>query len=272
MLQRFCHYAAWVGLILNAPLHAAALNDTGVRSCYDDTAADTVPVSDPASIAAPGGSHPRQDCRYGRDAASRAGALSKIGGGAAGFDFTKIANDGSTLPAGAVLGPNPTDWGCTQDNTTGLMWEVKVDDDTHRRHWDWYYTWYNSDGASNGGDAGLRDTAEGIGSDRCLGGVSCDTESYAAEVNTAVLCGFSDWRLPSARELRTLVHFGNQNPSIDSSYFPNTNTLFPLYWTISTHVLNVSSAWYVKFGEGRALVARKQATYLPVRLVRGGAF
>jgi hypothetical protein len=42
--------------------------------------------------------------------------------------YTKIANDGSELPDSATLGTNPTDWACTKDNKTGLIWEVKTDD------------------------------------------------------------------------------------------------------------------------------------------------
>ncbi|CAK0760499.1 hypothetical protein CCP3SC5AM1_2860003 [Gammaproteobacteria bacterium] len=71
-----------------------ALNDTGITQCQDGgnnwgtcTATNT---GDSAT-------NPRQDGRYGRDAAAAAGQLTKIGAGAAGFDYTKIANDGSEL-------------------------------------------------------------------------------------------------------------------------------------------------------------------------------
>ena len=56
------------------------------------------------------------------------GALPKTGAGAAGFDYTKIANDGSELPADAPLGSAAGEWACTRDNATGLVWEVKTDD------------------------------------------------------------------------------------------------------------------------------------------------
>jgi hypothetical protein len=85
-----------------------------------------VAASDAASISGDAGTHPRQDCRYGRDAAAAAGVLTKTGGGAKGFDYTKIANNGTTLGAGAALGNAPTDWACTKDNITGLTWEVKT--------------------------------------------------------------------------------------------------------------------------------------------------
>ncbi len=43
--------------------------------------------------------YPRQDANVGRDADN---SLIKIGAGRKGFDFTKIANDGTELPATAV--------------------------------------------------------------------------------------------------------------------------------------------------------------------------
>ena len=101
---------------------AAGLNDTGVTTCADASGAT---VSCTAATAVQG-----QDARYGRDAAAGTGALTKVGGGANGFDFTKISNGtanvpGVVLPATAALGTAASDWGCTYDNTTGLMWEVK---------------------------------------------------------------------------------------------------------------------------------------------------
>jgi hypothetical protein len=96
------------------------LNDTGITWSGDATSGNAT-FCDPA--------HPAgQDCHYGRDAQAAAGTLTKVGGGNAGFDFTKIANNGSELPASATLGSGPNDWACTRDNVTGLIWEVKVDD------------------------------------------------------------------------------------------------------------------------------------------------
>lgn len=98
-----CTFTPSLGLLialgLSVPAHAAGVNDTGQTTCYDDTHAV---VPEP-------GAHPRQDCTIGRDAAAAAGALSKVGGGSKGFDYTKIANNGQVLPANAVLGSGPND-------------------------------------------------------------------------------------------------------------------------------------------------------------------
>ncbi len=42
--------------------------------------------------------------------------------------YTKIANNGTDLPDSAVLGSGATDWACTRDDTSGLIWEVKTGD------------------------------------------------------------------------------------------------------------------------------------------------
>ena len=113
-------WAALVGippalLAVVAPARAQlSLDDTGVTTCYDDTGPQ---ASEPPT-------HPFQDCRIARDAAIVAHAQPKLGGGTAGFDFTKVANDGASLPESAALGPGPGNWACTYDNTTGLLWEL----------------------------------------------------------------------------------------------------------------------------------------------------
>lgn len=251
-------------LEINAP---ATLPDTGQEACYDDTdnGADVVPASDPASIARDAGTFPRQDCRYGRDAAAAAGALTKIGAGARGRDYTKIANNGATLVAGAALGAAPNEWACTKDNTTGLTWEVKTDTPATLRYRFHIYTWHNPDGTTNGGDPGS------VGTDTCsatLPSGQCNTQAFVAAVNAQQLCGYSDWRLPSHRELLTLVYLDGLAPTIAPDYFPNT--LADPFWSSTTHARFPDSAWQVDFLSDYINNAKTQA--VRVRLVRGGPF
>lgn len=252
-------------LAASLPAHAAGLPDTGQDTCYSGvaafSAADGVAASDAASVAGDAGSYPRQDCRYGRDPAATAAALAKTGAGAKGFDYTKIANNGSTLAAGATLGANAGDWACTRDNITGLTWEVKTT--SGLRNKDSTYTWYNSDGATNGGAAG---TANG---GTCSDGSGCDTEKFVADVNLAALCGYADWRMPTPRELLTLVHAGAVSPAIDTAYFPNTLASF--FWSASAKANDSSYAWRVDFADGAVGTSFKVFLF-SVRLVRGGSF
>ena len=236
---------------------AGRLPDTGQTLCYNDTVADGVPANNPASIARDAGTHPRQDCRYGRDVA----APSKTGGGPASRDYSKIANNGALVAAGTALGYNPTDWACTQDNITGLMWEVKTTNGL--RNSASTYSWYNGNPATNGGNAG---TANG-GS--CIGGSGCDTEKFVVDVNSARLCNHADWRLPTLRELQTLLLFDGSSPSIDPAYFPNTQRSY--FWSASVYAGVSSRTWAVVFSTGGADPIGK-SNFNQVRLVRAGPF
>lgn len=249
--------------------HAASLPDTGQDLCDDGS---NVLVACTSANTGDSAAYPRQDGRFGRDAKARDGTLTKIGGGAAGFDYSKIANNGSDLGAGVglALGTNPGDWACTRDNITGLVWEVKVNDNQHLRHMGWMYSWYNSDSSTNGGNVGI-DTSTSTG--WCLASVYCNTEKFAADVNATALCGYTDWRMPTRRELLTLVHAGTSNPSIDVTYFPNTQADF--FHSSTVFAGQPQHAGSVAFDVGGSWWGPKDqyaTNVCPVRLVRGALF
>ncbi|MBK6998673.1 MAG: DUF1566 domain-containing protein [Rhodoferax sp.] len=235
---------------------AAGLNDTGIDFCGDASTNTT----DCATVAIDGGSFPRQDARYGRDAQAATGTLSKSGGGGKGFDFTKIANNGSDLSANATLGSGSADWACTRDNVTGLIWEVKTT--FGLRSQSHTYTWYNSNSSINGGRAG---TASG---GTCFTSGRCDTEKFVQDVNVAGLCGATDWRMPFRKELTSILDLGRVNPAIDPDYFPNTPSSD--FWSGSPYAGYSSFAWFVHFSNGYAYYDRYRSYGYAVRLVRGG--
>lgn len=249
---------------LAASAQAAVLNDTGQTQCYDAADASVVCSS---SVGGDNGTNPRQDARYGRDAAATAGQLRKMGAGVAAFDYTKIANDGSILPSDASPGSGATEWACTRDNVTGLIWEVKTTSGLRDRSHT--YTWYSTDLATNGANAGA------VGRNTCASTLAvaphdnqCNTRNFVAAVNASPgLCGASDWRLPTRRELLTLTDSG-ASPAIDANYFPNTITS-EFHWTSNTYTPDAALVWVVGFFVGDSLSYHKD--YLGVaRLVRGG--
>lgn len=240
--SRVVSFALLLGVSLS--LHAAPtglLNDTGQDTCYNDTVADGVAASDPASIARDAGTHPRQDCRFGRDAAAAAGQLAKTGAGAAGFDYTKICfngdAEGSGVCTGALVanttdtatGTPSTDWACTKDNRTNLIWSLQSGNG------DW--TTYANTTLPNA-------------------------------TNAATRCGYNTgWRLPTRRELLSIAHNGASNPAIDSTYFPSTVSNW--YWSTDTYQPSLAFAWVVVFSYGNSGQVHKANNYY-VRLVRSG--
>jgi hypothetical protein len=250
---------------LCSPAYAAGLNDTGITFCADDSSTR----ANCATVGADSGTHPRQDATQGRDAAAKAGNLIKVGAGNAGFDFTKIANNGSDLPASAALGSGPTDWACTRDNVTGLTWEVKTTSGLRSKNHT--YTWYNGDASSNGGNAGYASGGT------CYQSGRCDTEKFVQDVNAAGLCGTTSgaWRMPTVKELEGIADLGQTGSAIDTNYFPNFGGgNFPNweggnYWSGSPYSIDV--AWVVGISLGNAGAVDKRSYNLPsVRLVRGG--
>ncbi|MEO7762610.1 MAG: DUF1566 domain-containing protein [Casimicrobiaceae bacterium] len=246
--------AAAVLALLGIAAQAAGLNDTGQTLCYSSTGNVVSCAGD-------------QDGRFGRDAAAVAGVLPKTGAGAAGFDYTKIGNNGSVLAAGATLGGNPTDWACTRDNVTGLIWEIKTNlGGAELRNVNYAYTWY-SIVANNGGNAGS------VGGNTCNNslaayGNQCNTTNYVLAVNAVGLCGHSDgWRLPTLKELQSVVNSGAVSPAIDTTYFPNTQSSD--YWSVSNFAAQPALAWSVVFDIGKSAASAK-STLSYVRLVRGG--
>jgi len=103
--------ACVAALLAGLPVAAQTLrlNDTGQITCYDNSATPTGTVS-PFTPNPTATGFAAQDCVRGAAAADALGRMVKVGGSTVpGRDYTKIANDGSVLPADAELGSGPTD-------------------------------------------------------------------------------------------------------------------------------------------------------------------
>lgn len=243
--------------LVSLPALAGPLNDTGIDYCGNHATGTNITVTPTTTCTSAEGG---QDARYGRDPAAQRGALTKTGDGSKGFDFTKIANNGSALPAGAALGSGATDWACTYDNNTGLMWEVKTI--SGLRSQSHTYTWYDSV-HNYGGNPGVAS----FGSCETAG--RCDTEKFVADVNATNLCGHNDWRMPTVDELFNIADLGIPvpEPRIDLTYFPNTPA--SRFWSGSPFAGSPHYAWYVGF-DGGYDDADFRIFAGNVRLVRGG--
>jgi Protein of unknown function (DUF1566)/Repeat of unknown function (DUF5648) len=131
---------------------------------------------------------------------------------------------------------------CVEDNITGLVWEGKEVSGTRA----------GSNTYTNSG-----------------GGAITDTSGYVAAVNTANLCGFNDWRLPTRQELLNLVDFGRSTiPKLNTTAFPNTST--SSYWTSEVKSTERTQAWGVSFASSGSSSFTRSSS-LALRLVRGSA-
>jgi hypothetical protein len=143
--------------------------------------------------------------------------------------YTKLAADCTALP------DNATTWDMVRDEVTGLVWEEKHAKDGVKNYADPNdadntYTWYD-------GTTGTP-------------GTGTDTLDFINDLNTGNYGGYSDWRLPTEKELQSIVDYGQNNPTpaINNMYF--SNTVSSDYWAFPTFAGNSGQAWYVDFDHG----------------------
>ncbi len=120
----------------------------------------------------------------------------------------------------------------TVDNRTGLMW------------------------ITNPADAGMDKTYTWP-----LALAACEDSAFA---------GYSDWRLPNARELMSIVDYSKSvGPTLNAAFFPNTYPNY--YWTSTSCAPDPTMAWYVDFSAGYVHGDTKTTNASYARCVRGGA-
>jgi len=128
--------------------------------------------------------------------------------------FTKLDNDGTAMQ----LWHGP--WACVLDKNTGLIWENKTDDESIHDGL-WTYSWFNptlNKGKPNNGDCYFESAR-------------CDTSDLIRKANQLGRCGINNWRLPTAKELLSLVHYDPKTgmPKIQNDFFSHTKR--GDYWT-----------------------------------------
>lgn len=151
------------------------------------------------------------------------------------LSYTKLDAEGNDLD------PDAADWVMVRDDVTGLIWEVKTIGDENDIHFnDNRYSWHDIQ------------------------------EEFINQLKADDFGGYNDWRLPTVKELYTLLKNGNvdQNPEIDTDYFPNSKAT--IYWSSTSYVNIMNRAWRVDFYTGKSQTYDKSSTYF-VRAVRGGS-
>ena len=116
---------------------------------------------------------------------------------------------GANAPAGQyVVTAGGTGNGTVYDTKSKLTWQQTVSSTT-------YYTW-------------------------------ADAKTYCAGVGASL--GGTGWRLPTCKELQTIVDDSQTNPSINTTAFPSTPAAW--FWSSSPVAGSPSVAWDVAFNYG----------------------
>lgn len=118
-------------------------------------------------------------------------------------------------------------------------------------------------------DGSISDIATGLMWQKSDDGISRDWEEALKYCQYMKLASHTDWRLPNAKELQSIVDYSRSpqtskspaiNPVFECStikYIDNTPDRYPYYWSSTTHhdgINPYSSAVYIAFGEGLGLI------------------
>ncbi len=107
--------------------------------------------------------------------------------------YTKLDTNGEPLPETAE------EWAMVRDNTSGLIWEIKDRDRESVHFYAQRLAWTDLQ------------------------------EAFIDPLNEEAFGGFSDWRLPTPRELYTLMITSTRVPIVELDFFPLTRP--DSYWT-----------------------------------------
>ncbi|MBI5593901.1 MAG: DUF1566 domain-containing protein [Deltaproteobacteria bacterium] len=167
------------------------------------------------------------------------------------MSYTKLDDSGNVLPDSAPS------WVMVKDNVTGLIWEMKTNMDGIKNYNDPHdadntYTWYDPTEPYPG-----------------IPGDGTDTKDFIDALNNAHFGGYSDWRLPSIKELAYIVNYNipKPGPTIDITYFPNTQASY--YWSATTYAYYPEIAWHESFYNGNIDDSGYKINTGYVRAVRG---
>jgi uncharacterized protein DUF1566/carboxypeptidase family protein/PKD domain-containing protein/thrombospondin type 3 repeat protein len=221
-------FALFFILLYAYPAEAGSIPDTGQTDCYDNVGAITCPQ--------PGEPFYGQDGNYTISPPS----------------YTKLDENGNSLPDDA------TSWDMVRDNVTDLVWEIKQnadgnDDYTNPHDANNIYIWYDSNPKTNGGFVGYP-------------GNGRNTQVFLESLNTSEFGGFSDWRLPTLKELSFIVDCSRSYQAF-SDYFPNLRTD---YWSSNTHAQMSSHAYNLDARYGEVEIRHKSNDSVHAMAVRGG--
>lgn len=84
---------------------------------------------------------------------------------------------------------------------------------------------------------------------------------YVEDMNSSTLFGCGNWRLPSRRELFSLISHQYINPALPKGH-PFKDVFSGYYWTKTTCNRLADQAWYIHLGGGRIYRGMKHGSYM----------
>ena len=84
---------------------------------------------------------------------------------------------------------------------------------------------------------------------------------WVDKMNSERTFGFSDWRLPNRRELRSLVSHQTRRPPLPEHH-PFVNVFLSWYWTSTTAAIAPDHAWYVSMDGARMFYGGKDQSFM----------
>jgi hypothetical protein len=134
-------------------------------------------------------------------------------------------------------------------------------------------------GYTDHGDGTVTDNVTGLMWQKCTEGQDYDSSGNTCGTggttyiwtDLASACaagfGYSDWRLPTDKELTTLLDLSAYDPAINGTYFPNTQQA--VYWTSVVAQDNSSKGWGVSFDDSGTVNRYSKTSGYYARCVRG---
>lgn len=181
-------------------------------------------------------------------------------GGTSGSTPTDSAATEPTTGYGYVTNPAGGNYGiqCAKDYATGLIWEGKNPNPSHSQGIGRTYTNYDNADKFQGYNVtgGGGPTWKPLPSE--ISAVT-NTIGYKNAINSQALCGFTDWRLPTEIELKTLGKISSKLAD-----FPETTS--SAYW--SSGVLIDDELGVIYSSAGDAYLNLYRSSSYSVRLVR----
>lgn len=121
------------------------------------------------------------------------------------------------------------------------------------------------------GDGTITDLATGLMWQKADSGMGMDWQDALEYAENLELAGYSDWRLPNAKELQSIVDYSRSPMATDSAAIDpifeiseirdmNGQKQYPYFWSSTTHLDGAnpySSAVYIAFGEAQGIMNGK---------------